>query len=86
MSLAEREKISRSAGAKLIEDGAVLVNSKTVAKNYKVRENDIIDIFQRHIRTSTQLFLLKSYVQASELPYLLFDCLRKQKESVLYST
>jgi RNA-binding protein YlmH len=33
--VAEREKISRSAGAKLIEEGAVLVNSKTVAKNYK---------------------------------------------------
>ena len=29
--VAEREQISRSAGAKLIEDGAVLVNSKNVA-------------------------------------------------------
>ena len=42
--IAEREKISRSAGAKLVEGGAVLVNSKNVAKNYKIRENDIIEI------------------------------------------
>ena len=42
--IAEREKISRSAGAKLVESGAVLVNSKTVAKNYKIREADIIEI------------------------------------------
>ena len=42
--VAEREKISRSAGARLIEDGAVLVNSKRVAKNYKIRENDVIEI------------------------------------------
>ena len=48
--VAEREKISRSAGAKLIEDGAVLVNSKTVAKNYKVRENDIIEIFHPEVK------------------------------------
>lgn len=43
--IAEREKISRSAGAKLVENGEVLVNGKTVAKNYKIRENDIIEIF-----------------------------------------
>lgn len=48
--VAEREKISRSAGAKLIEDGAVLVNSKTVAKNYKVRENDIIEVFHPDVK------------------------------------
>ena len=42
--VAEREKISRSAGARLIEEGAVLVNSKSVPKNYKVRENDVIEI------------------------------------------
>lgn len=45
MVIAEREKISRSAGAKLVENGEVLVNGKTVAKNYKIRENDIIEIF-----------------------------------------
>ncbi len=43
--IAEREKISRSAGAKLVEGGSVLVNSKAVAKNYKIRENDVIEIF-----------------------------------------
>ncbi|MBO5716442.1 MAG: RluA family pseudouridine synthase [Clostridia bacterium] len=48
--IAEREKISRSAGAKLVESGAVLVNSKTVAKNYKIRENDIIEIFHPEVQ------------------------------------
>ena len=43
--VAEREKISRSAGAKLVEGGMVLVNSKSVAKNYKIREDDTIEIF-----------------------------------------
>ncbi len=48
--VAEREKISRSAGAKLVESGAVLVNSKVVAKNYKIRENDIIEIFHPEVQ------------------------------------
>ena len=48
--VAEREKISRSAGAKLIEEGAVLVNSKTVAKNYKVRETDVIEVFHPDVK------------------------------------
>ena len=48
--IAEREKISRSAGAKLVEGGAVLVNSKTVAKNYKIRENDIIEIIYPEVQ------------------------------------
>ena len=48
--VAEREKISRSAGAKLVEAGAVLVNSKVVAKNYKIRENDIIEIFHPDVQ------------------------------------
>ncbi len=48
--IAEREKISRSAGAKLVENGDVLVNSKTVAKNYKIRENDIIEIFHPEVQ------------------------------------
>lgn len=47
--IAEREKISRSAGAKLVESGAVLVNTKVVAKNYKIRENDIIEIFHPEV-------------------------------------
>ena len=42
--VAEREKISRSAGAKLVESGMVLVNSKSVAKNYKIKESDVIEI------------------------------------------
>ena len=45
----EREKISRSAAAKLLEDGAVLVNGERVAKNYKIRENDEIVIFHRDV-------------------------------------
>ena len=48
--VAEREKISRSAGARLVEDGAVLVNGKAVAKNYKIRENDVIEIFYPEIQ------------------------------------
>ena len=43
--VAEREKISRSAAAKLVESEMVLVNSKAVAKNYKIRENDEIEVF-----------------------------------------
>ena len=43
--VAEREKISRSAGAKLVESKMVLVNSKPIAKNYKVREGDLIEVF-----------------------------------------
>ena len=41
----EREKISRSAAAKLVEDGMVLVNGAVVAKNYKIKENDKIDVY-----------------------------------------
>lgn len=42
----EREKISRSAGARLVEDGMVLVNGARVAKNYKIRETDEIVVFR----------------------------------------
>ena len=42
--VAEREQISRSAVAKLIESGMLLVNSKSVAKNYKIREGDVVEI------------------------------------------
>ena len=58
--IAEREKISRSQGAKLVESGAVLVNSKTVAKNYKIRENDIIEIFHPDV--------LECEVEAQDIP------------------
>lgn len=47
--VAEREKISRSAGAKLVESGMVLVNSQNVAKNYKIRENDVIEVFHPEV-------------------------------------
>ena len=47
--ISEREEISRSAAAKLVESGMVLVNSKTVAKNYKIRANDEIEVFQPEI-------------------------------------
>ena len=43
--VAEREKISRSAGAKLVESKRVLVNSKPVAKNYKIKADDVIEVF-----------------------------------------
>ncbi len=42
--IAEREDISRSAAAKLVEDGDALVNGKGVSKNYKLREGDTIEI------------------------------------------
>ena len=48
--VAEREQISRSAAAKLVESGAVLVNSKIVAKNYKIRENDVIEVFHPDVK------------------------------------
>lgn len=50
--VSEREKISRSAAAKLVESGLVLVNSKTVAKNYKIRESDIIEVFHPDVEPS----------------------------------
>lgn len=42
--VAEREEITRSASAKLIETGMVTVNGKTVPKNYRLRENDEVEI------------------------------------------
>ncbi len=53
--VAEREKISRSAGAKLVEGGAVLVNGKPVAKNYKVRQTDIIEVFHPDVAEAEAL-------------------------------
>ena len=37
--------LTRSAAARLIEDGAVTVNGKTAAKNYKVAKGDRVEIF-----------------------------------------
>lgn len=36
--------LTRSAAARLIEEGAVIVNSKAVAKNYKVTAGDAVEI------------------------------------------
>ena len=37
-------ELTRSAAARLIEEGAVTVNGKTVAKNYKVAKGDAVEI------------------------------------------
>lgn len=40
--VAERESITRSASAKLIENGMVTVNGGAVSKNYRLREGDTV--------------------------------------------
>ena len=42
--IAEREQISRSAAAKLVEGGSVLVCGAAVSKNYKLRGADVVEI------------------------------------------
>ena len=42
--IAENTELTRSAVAKLVESGDISVNGKDVAKNYKLREGDIIEI------------------------------------------
>lgn len=42
--IAERKQISRSAAAKLVEGGSVLVCGKCVAKNYKLRLGDELEV------------------------------------------
>ena len=42
--VSEREDISRSMVAKLIEDGNITVNGKPSAKNYKLRRADVVEI------------------------------------------
>ncbi len=37
-------ELTRSAVQKLIDDGLVLCNGQTVAKNYKLRENDVLTV------------------------------------------
>ena len=42
--VAKATELTRSAAARLIEEGAVTVNGKTVAKNYKVTAGDAVEI------------------------------------------
>ena len=42
--VAKAAELTRSAAARLIEEGAVTVNGKTVAKNYKVTAGDAVEI------------------------------------------
>ena len=42
--IAARADLTRSAAARLIEEGAVTVNSKAVAKNYKIAKGDAVEI------------------------------------------
>ena len=42
--VATNAEMTRSAAARLIEDGSVTVNGKTVAKNYKVSKGDVVEL------------------------------------------
>jgi len=42
--VAEREGMTRSASAKLLESGNATVNGKTVPKNYRLREGDTVEV------------------------------------------
>ena len=42
--VATNADLTRSAAVRLIEDGAVTVNGKTVAKNYKVGKGDTVEV------------------------------------------
>ena len=42
--VSEKTQLTRSAAARLIESGDIAVNGKTVAKNYKLRAGDAVDI------------------------------------------
>ena len=42
--LAEHTELTRSAAVRLMESGSVLVNGRTVAKNYKVRTGDVFSV------------------------------------------
>ena len=44
LAASELADITRSAATRLIEDGAVTVNGKTVAKNYRLREGELLEI------------------------------------------
>ena len=42
--VAEREQLTRSASAKLVESGAVTVGGKPSVKNYRLREGDLVEV------------------------------------------
>ena len=53
--LSEIADISRSAAAKLIEDGCVTVSSKNTSKKYLVKLGDIIDYFPPELKEATAI-------------------------------
>ena len=42
--VAERAEMTRSASQKVLADGLITVNGRPIKKNYKISENDIVDI------------------------------------------
>lgn len=42
--VAERTELTRSAAARLIEEGSILVGGKVVAKNYKLRGGEVVSV------------------------------------------
>ncbi len=42
--VSENENITRSAAQKIIDDGGVIVNGKSAAKNYRIRSGDMIEV------------------------------------------
>ena len=42
--LAEKTGLTRSAAARLIEDGSALLGDKKIAKNYKVKDGDVFEL------------------------------------------
>lgn len=42
--IADNSELTRSAAAKLVESGDILVNGKTVAKNCKLKAGDVVDV------------------------------------------
>ena len=42
--LAEKTGLTRSAAARLIEDGSALLGERKIAKNYKVKDGDVFEL------------------------------------------
>ena len=42
--VAEREGITRSASQKVLADGGITVNGRPIKKNYKILENDVVEV------------------------------------------